>query len=576
MDIGIWGVRGLYVAATLLGCTLAYVLWQNRDKKGALPLAVTNLSAAFWSFGLLVTTAPWDTVAITSMQITYLGVGGAVTSGFLFALEYTGRERFITKSVVGVLVAYPLVLASVTILNPGGFFFTGLDPAAIYGVEQQWGIGFWLHSAFSYGLIVIYMLMLIDFLYRSRETLYRGQVAALILGLVTPAPFNLVYLGEVVTFDTTPIGFLAAAACFTVAIVGYQYTNLTPIAREKVIHNVRDGMIVVDADDAIVESNPAARRMLGADESLVGRTMGEVLAISDTLDVYEELTEEVTSAERTVTFGQLYLHLESTPIIDDRDRHVGWLFLIQDVTEQKRRERDLEQQIEKLDQFASLVSHDLRNPINVAAGYIQQTKATGDLDHLDKVEEATERMEVIIQDVLALAREGQDVTDPGAVSVAAIARNAWSNVDTAGASIEIPDDATIVADGTRLQRLFENLFRNAIEHGTETDSPNHPVPDELTITVGVERESEAVLTLSVADDGVGIPPDAREQVFEDGYSTGDEGTGLGLAIVEQIAGAHGWKVIVTESDDGGARFEISGVREPIEPQAGTHSPGHSP
>ncbi len=97
---------------------------------------------------------------------------------------------------------------------------------------------------------------------------------------------------------------------------------------------------------------------------------------------------------------------------------------------------------------------------------------------------------------------------------------------------------------------------DAVEHGsTSPDSQARQDGDTLTeVTVGIIESG-----FYVADDGAGIPPSEREKVFRGGYSTAGRGTGLGLSIVEEIATAHGWEVAVTESADGGARFEITGV-----------------
>lgn len=571
----VWIVRGIYLVSAILGGILGGVLCRNSENKGAIPLCIVNFAAAFWAFCLLLSTATQEWLAFAAIRITYLGVGVTVAATFVFALEYTGRERYLTPKTLAVLAIHPVVLVLFAVLNPDGLFFTELASAGI-GVDQQWGAAFWVHSAYSYTLVLIYTVLLVGFIYRTRHTLYRGQAAALVFGVVAPAPLNLVYLADIVPFDTTPIGFLVASACYAVAIVRYEYTNISPIARKKVIANVRDGMIVVDTDDRIVDTNPAAEEMLRTEGSMVGASITEVVDSPDVVSVFEELSVE-ESDEQTVSYGERSLQIESTPIRDDRDRHVGWLFLLDDVTERVRRERDLEQQIEKLDQFASLVSHDLRNPINVTSGYIEQAKATGDLSHLDKAEEATERMEAIIEDVLALAREGQDVTDPEEISLEAVAREAWETVDTEGATLVVERDVGIIADPSRLKRLFENLYRNSLEHGADPDGPS---PADLVITVAVEDETPTALTIAVSDNGTGVPEDDRDRVFEDGYTTTREGTGLGLAIVEQIARAHDWTVRAgqadrdelldsTDPDDetddsaGGAKFEIVGVKKPL-------------
>ncbi|WP_436900393.1 histidine kinase N-terminal 7TM domain-containing protein [Halovenus halobia] len=564
MSTAVWGVRGIYLAASVFAIALAGLVWRNRGRKGALPLSVELVGAGLWAFCLLVSTVPQEWLARAAIRVMYFPVGLTVAATLVFALEYTGRERYVTRRFLAALSVHPILAGLAALVNPSELFFAALRPASVVGVEQVWGPLFWVHSAYSYALILGYTVLLVGFIYRTRHQLYRGQAAALVLGISSPVPLNLIFLAGSVEFDTTPIGFVVASAFFAVAIVHYEYTNITPIAREKVITNVRDGMLVVGPEGQIVDSNPAAEQMLGASDSLVGSPVERVVT-PEMATVFEKLMDD-DDGEQTVSYGELYLRIESTPIDNDRGERLGWLFLLDDVTEQTRRERDLEQQIEKLDQFASLVSHDLRNPLTVAAGYIDQAKATGDVSYLDNAEDATERMEAIIEDVLALAREGQEVTDPSEVSLETVARAAWDSVETSGATLRVDADVTIVADQQRLQRLFENLYRNAVEHGAsdEADGAGDTMSlSELVVEVSVAEETAATLTVVVSDNGTGIPEENVDQVFEDGFTTDREGTGLGLAIVKQIAGAHGWEIGAGIAASGGAEFEISGVRKPV-------------
>ena len=195
---------------------------------------------------------------------------------------------------------------------------------------------------------------------------------------------------------------------------------------------------------------------------------------------------------------------------------------------------------ERLDQFAGVVSHDLRSPLSVAVGYLELAREDGDPEAFDHVEHALDRLDDIIDDALATARLGGQVRDPEALSLGAVARSAWATTDVADTTLDVTDDVTIEGDETRLQRLFENLFRNASEHGHAGE-----------VRVGLLDSG-----FYVADDGTGIPEAHRDQVFEGGFSTDRDGTGFGLALVSEIAEAHGYDVTVTESDDGGARFEF--------------------
>jgi PAS domain S-box-containing protein len=209
--------------------------------------------------------------------------------------------------------------------------------------------------------------------------------------------------------------------------------------------------------------------------------------------------------------------------------------------ELRTREAEFRRQSERLGEFASVVSHDLRNPLGVAQGHLDILGEEVDSPHLDAIDAAHERMRTLIEDLLTLARQGQAVGDTESVDLRLLVTEAWVAVD--GGALEAADDlGDLDCDDDRVRELLVNLFSNAVEHGGE----------DVTVTVGRLDEGG----FYVADDGPGIPPDRREEVFERGVTTVDGGTGFGLAIVRSIAEAHGWSVSATESESGGARFEI--------------------
>jgi signal transduction histidine kinase len=227
-----------------------------------------------------------------------------------------------------------------------------------------------------------------------------------------------------------------------------------------------------------------------------------------------------------------------------------------------RRERELARQNERLDEFASVVSHDLRNPLNVAHGNLELVRMDVDDDRLGQVADALDRMDELIDDLLTLARYGRTVDDVQPVDVRSVAEGAWATTDTAGARLRFGDDpGTVQADESRLTQVFENLFRNSVEHGSTDSRPTADTPEAFVrgddaphVTVTVGRTADGFY---VEDDGPGIPESKRDRVFETGYSTDDDGTGFGLNIVRTVAEAHGWRVDVTEGSTGGARFEFT-------------------
>jgi signal transduction histidine kinase len=219
--------------------------------------------------------------------------------------------------------------------------------------------------------------------------------------------------------------------------------------------------------------------------------------------------------------------------------------VLRDVTERRLQRRQLEAQTQQLERFASIVSHDLRNPLAVAVGYLSVLEEEYDDDRLGTIGDALDRMDRIVEDTLALAREGRAVTEPEWTDLDELARDSWRHVETGDATLEVADAVRIRCDPDRVRHLLENLFRNAVDHGGDD------------VRVRLERlEPDG---FAVEDDGPGVPVEDRERAFDPGHTTTAGGTGFGLAIVDGVVEAHGWDVALTESAAGGARFEVTGV-----------------
>ncbi len=321
-----------------------------------------------------------------------------------------------------------------------------------------------------------------------------------------------------------------------------------------------DLLTVLDPDGTIQYQSPSIERIMEYETTaVVGRSMLDFVHPDDRETVADELFKIARNDDYRANIEYRFRNADGEwRTVETRGRSLlddpavgGIVANTRDITDRKERERTLERQNERLDQFASVVSHDLRNPLNVSKGYVELAREEDDTSYLPRVEQANERMERIIGDVLTLAREGQSVNETAPVSLPEAVEESWTTAKTGDATLCVETDVTVSADRTRLLRLFENLFRNSIEHGGEQDSG-----EALTVRVGALEDDSGFY---VADDGPGIAPEKRDRVFEGGYTTGDNGTGLGLSIVADIASAHGWDVTVGEGEDGGARFEVTGV-----------------
>ena len=333
-----------------------------------------------------------------------------------------------------------------------------------------------------------------------------------------------------------------------------------------------------DEADVILDGTPPS---LPVDGSLAGRAYraGETMRYGDVRE-----TDAVLDPETAVR-SELYVPLGDHGVLvassttprdfDDGDEALARVLgaNAEAALDRVERERELQQRNERLDEFASLVAHDLQNPLQVAQTRLALAREERDGDHLASAAGAADRIETLIEDLLTLARSGRLAEETEPVDLAALVEDCWTTVETGAASLVVEGAPTARADRSHLRRLVENLLANAVEHGStgsraqSDDAVEHGSRDSGPAATGAaDGEDDTTVAVGgladgfyVADDGPGIPPGERERVFEVGVSTGESGTGLGLNIVADIARGHGWEVRLTESERGGARFEITGV-----------------
>ncbi|NEU56180.1 PAS domain-containing protein [Halorussus sp. MSC15.2] len=291
-------------------------------------------------------------------------------------------------------------------------------------------------------------------------------------------------------------------------------------------------------------------------DRLEGARMPEVFPAHTAADIeplFRAAVEDGDAGSTTTEFGGRNWRVWAAPLRDaDGDVFAGLSFT-QDITEQVERERKLEETVEKLEEsnerlesFASMLAHELRNPVTIGQIYTRQLPDGTDAEAVEYVREAFDRIEDMIEVMLILTRGRDAVGASSPLSLADAVRDAWEGVDAVHATLDVAIDEVVRADETYVRHLFRNLFENAVQHGGA----------DATVRVGRLPDG-----FYVADDGEGIPPEDRDDVFEVGFTTAasEGGTGLGLAFVEELAEVYGWTCDVTESEAGGARFEFRNV-----------------
>jgi PAS domain S-box-containing protein len=563
----------LYQAALAVGLVLcsglAAYAWRNRERRGATYLVGVLVGAVWWTTCSLVSVQFRGTmVAQIAGRALFVGVALGVAFFILQALAYTHRDHLLNRRTYALLAVEP-ILINVAVWTPGlqdaVLAYGGPDPGSFYGVTVTPGPLFLVHTVYSYALLAAGAVMFVQFAVRT-ESLYRRQVLAMLAALAAPWVGNALFVGGVVDFDLTPVGYTVTGVALWWAVFRQEFLDLVPVARDTVFDHIGAAVFVLDRNGRVVDLNPAARRFLSVEDDPIGREATDLVADRPAaLEALETLAAADGDEELTVNVGGEHYRVQMSLLTDEAGETLGRLFLVNDVTEREHRQAELKRQNERLEQFASVVSHDLRNPLNVATGQLELARMRGDEEYFDGIEQAHQRMDAIIDDVLTLAREGQHVQTRETVALSTLARRAWGAVTTEDATLDIGADRDLEGDPDRLQRAFENLFRNAVEHGS-TGSQNATRSDD-TVEHGTDDGDVSGLTVTVgatpggfyvADDGRGLPEEDVD-VFENGYTTEADGTGFGLGIVQSIVEAHGWTITAGESESGGARFDVGGV-----------------
>ncbi|MFB6120899.1 MAG: ATP-binding protein [Halobacteriaceae archaeon] len=499
----------------------------------------------------LVTSGGWAaahvgylTVPTPELKYVFYTVGlligfSAVGPWLYFCSAYTGRSLHRNGTIRRIAVGTYLSVAAVKVTNPlHQMYFTTeyvTEPFPYLVVHS--GIPHWLVMALSYALASVGYFMLFElFVQVGHDT----RALAALIG-VTGLPVFLDVAGFstdwLVDITYEPIG----VAAFAVGVL-FLYIEQFQVVQFAGRHE--DPVLVLTEDERLRDFN---ERVLALFPDLSRDDLGEPLSavlpeVSDVLGAEEPIIDVVRNGETR------YYRVTDTRFAAGQTS-LGRVLLFDDVTDREEYRRRLERQNERLERFASVVSHDLRNPLTVAQGRLELAREECDSESLATVERSLDRMAALIEDLLTLARQGRDIDETVTVRLGDAAETAWGQIDAPDAVLEVAGDQTFEADPDRLQQLFENLFRNAVEHGG---------PD-VTVRVGPLSGEPGFY---VEDDGPGIPPEEREEVLESGFTTSEDGTGFGLAIVAEIARAHGWEIRVTESEWGGARFDVVGPGQP--------------
>ena len=296
--------------------------WRRRDLTGAKNASFMMLAGAVWSlaYALQLSSMPLSEKIFWG-KVKYFGILAVTVNWFYFAMAYTGRSHWLTRSRLALIIAFPVVILVLIWTNQyHGLMHSGFrlesDAGFIVRVAEHGPI-FWIHTAYCYTLILIGSLLILKVVLTSRH-LFRGQTVALLVASLTPWVGNFLYVTGLNPFgklDLGPFAFIVTGLAITWATFRMRLLDLVPVARHAVIENMRDGVIVLDAEDRVVDTNPEAKEIIGRKESeIIGSLVRDLTGGWKGLDLSEHHNEPFFSELELNRGGRVcFYELQITP-----------------------------------------------------------------------------------------------------------------------------------------------------------------------------------------------------------------------------------------------------------------------
>jgi PAS domain S-box-containing protein len=559
-------VSPLYVAA-VVSFVLALFAWRRRFTEGRLVFALFMAAAAEWSLAYALSLiSEGMALKLFWIKIRYLGIVIVPGAWLTLALLQTGRGKWVTRRNLILLTIEPLCILLLIWTNELHHLYWAevmleeIGPFKL--IEAAPGIFYWVHVVYSYLLILYGSALLVQMVVRS-PNLYRWQSLAVLFGAVGPligdvlSTFRL--LSAISWIDLTPFFFTLTGLAMAWAFFRLRLLDIVPVARDAVIESMSDGVLVLDADDRIVDVNPVAEGIINRDASeVIGQLAERVLSPwPDLVERYRSMPE--THTEICVGQGAVktYFDLRISPVRDWRRRLTGRLIVLRDITRRKEMEKALQEAKETAeaanrakDEFISVVTHELRSPMTAihgsstllsdeGAGPVNEEQA----EFLEIIETNTRRMIALVLDLNDVSRieSGQLHLRLGAVSlnklVKEVVHSAQPRIEEMAIMLSVRIDEglpPVWGDRVRLEQILTNLVNNACKF----------TPKGGEITIRAERtvggDGAEAMCVSVQDNGLGIKPEDQAKIFTKFFRARDDkvsaipGSGLGLSITKSL------------------------------------------
>ena len=342
----------------------AIYVWFRRPAPGATPLAVFLVGAMLWSAGYAFEIASTTlTAKLFWVRVEYIGIVLAPTMLLFLVLQYTGKDAVFRPWQKLLFAIEPVAVLLLLWTNPAhGLIWQSwelISDGNLYSIGKTYGIGFWIHTAYSYLILVAGVLLLLQ-TYRRASSIYRAQTGIMLMGTLVPWVANALYIFGLNPFpqlDLTPFAFTLTGLILAWGMFRYQLFNITPVAREVIIESLADGVIVLDLEANILDINPAAREIINLpDEEIIGQPAGEVLsAWPDLVELFGDVARAETQISLADGDTERYFNIRISPVHDRRGDLTGRTVLLQDITDNRLAQEQLRRLSRAVEQSANTI-----------------------------------------------------------------------------------------------------------------------------------------------------------------------------------------------------------------------------
>ena len=554
-----------------ISAVIAVVAWRRRSVPGAHSLAWLMAAAAVWALAYVLELQSADLPdKLFWNRVVYLGIAVTPLAWIVFALDYTGRGSWLTRRNLALLAAVPvLTVVMVWTNNSHSLYYSNpsLIPSGPFvTLHLNWGPFFWVALAYSYGMLVLGTLLVLR-VFLTALPWYRRQTGVVLAGTLAPWIANALYLLDVTRVNLTPFTFSLSGLLILWGVVRMALLDLTPVAREAVVHAMDDGIVMLDAQQRIVDLNPSAERIVGCPaKQAIGRPAAELVPH------WPELAacgEKATEGHLEVLIpgegkqAQRFYDIQFSRLYGPQAKAACCLLVWRDITRRRQVEEALRQsnaelqaRNEELDAFAHTVAHDLKDSL----AYLVSAADLVATEHTTMTDEELEVWLASIQGkglmmchvtdsllLLATVRKGQVPVGPvemGGV-VAEACQRLTPTIEEYRAEMVMPSAwPAAVGYGPWLEEVWLNLIDNAIKHG------GRPPRVEMGY-LPPDADEAASISFWVRDNGPGLTCEQVARLFEplaELPRVRGMGYGLGLSIVRRIVEKLGGQVTVECED----------------------------